>query len=444
MGSLVGCIHHQSLNLPYTKFQMRKSVILVLSLFSLVVSGQSLQYARSVVETLASDTFYGRGYVNQGEKKAALFIAQEFDTIGLKPIGGSFFHKFNTSVNSFPGKMRLTINDKRLKPGIDFLIEPGSPAIKGNFEVQMLSVQDMLMQSSLIEAFRNLTGKFLIISAYNPDIYSKEEQKKITEIIDYLKYSSELPIAGCILLTNSKLTWGGATYENIRPSFIVTNTEFEEIKNISIDVETTFFESYESQNVVGYLTGKHSDSLVLLVGHYDHLGMMGTKTIFPGANDNASGVAMLLSIANHYVRNPPNYNLIFIAFGGEEIGLVGARAFVENPPFDLSKIKFLLNFDISGTGEDGIQVVNGSVYKKQFDRLKQINDEKKLLHQVKVRGEACNSDHCLFHRKGIPCFYIYTLGGIQAYHDIYDRAETLSLTEFEDYFQLIREWIDGL
>src|SRR5690606_32142640 len=99
---------------------------------------------------------------------------------------------------------------------------------------------------------------------------------------------------------------------------------------------------------------------------------------------------------------------------------------------------------ISGTGDDGIQVVNGSVYPRKFEKLKNINDSEQLLKEVKVRGEACNSDHCMFHRKGVPSFFIYTLGGIQAYHDVNDKAETLPLTEFEDYFRLITRFIDEL
>ena len=153
---------------------------------------------------------------------------------------------------------------------------------------------------------------------------------------------------------------------------------------------------------------------------------------------------MLLNLAKQYQFNKPKHNTVFIAFGGEEIGLVGAKHFVENPLFDLGKVKFLINFDISGTGDDGIQVVNGSVYREEFDRLSQINNDQQLLKQVKIRGEACNSDHCIFHMKQVPCFFIYTLGGIQAYHDIYDKAETLPLTEFEDYFELMARFIDDL
>ncbi len=172
--------------------------------------------------------------------------------------------------------------------------------------------------------------------------------------------------------------------------------------------------------------------------------MMGRETMFPGANDNASGVALLLDLAKHYTSTKPSYTMVFITFAGEEIGLIGSTYFTEHPIVPLGKIKFLLNFDLAGTGEDGIQVVNGKIHQRKFDLITRLNDQNKFLKQVKIRGEACNSDHCMFHSKGVPCFFIYTLGGIQAYHDIYDRAETLPLTEYEDYFKLIVAFVKNL
>ena len=156
------------------------------------------------------------------------------------------------------------------------------------------------------------------------------------------------------------------------------------------------------------------DSTLVLTAHYDHLGLLGKKVYFPGANDNASGVAMLLSMARYYAKNPPEYNMVFLAFSGEEIGLLGSKAFIEQPLTDLSKIKFLVNFDLAGTGDEGIKVVNGTIFKTDFDRLQQLNERYHLLPKVEIRGEACNSDHCLFYAKGVPCFFIYTQGGIQS------------------------------
>ena len=91
-----------------------------------------------------------------------------------------------------------------------------------------------------------------------------------------------------------------------------------------------------------------------------------------------------------------------------------------------------------------MEITKHCIHKEKFDLLCEINSEENLLPQIKIRGEACNSDHCMFYRKGVPCFYIYTLGGINAYHDLNDKAETLPLTEFADYFRLITLFVNRL
>ena len=109
--------------------------------------------------------------------------------------------------------------------------------------------------------------------------------------------------------------------------------------------------------------------------------------------------------------------------------------------FPLNQINFLINLDLLGTGDDGIQVVNGSVYQSHFDKLVAINQQKNYLKDIKIRGKAANSDHYYFSEKGVPAVFIYTLGGIKAYHDIDDKAATLPLTEFEDCFRLITDFV---
>ncbi len=213
--------------------------------------------------------------------------------------------------------------------------------------------------------------------------------------------------------------------------------------NIELSIDSKYYPGYRTQNVIGVREGAiFPDSIIMVTAHYDHLGRMGKKTYFPGANDNASGVALLLNLAAT-LKNPQN-TLIFVAFGAEELGLLGSRHFIENQSVDLSRVKFLINLDITGTGDEGITVVNGSVFEKHIEMLKAINNQSNLLSQIKTRGEACISDHCFFYLAGVPCFYIYTLGGIKAYHDIYDRYQTLPLTEFEDLSHLFRLFIEKL
>jgi Zn-dependent M28 family amino/carboxypeptidase len=200
-------------------------------------------------------------------------------------------------------------------------------------------------------------------------------------------------------------------------------------------------EEYASRNVIAYLPAKKkSKKTIVYTAHYDHLGRMGTNTYFPGANDNASGTAMLLSMAAYFKKNPVDYNVLFIAFAGEEAGLVGSKHFVENPTFKLKKMSFLLNLDIMGSGEEGVTVVNATLYEKQFALLQEINKEKQLLTQVKLRGPAANSDHYWFTQFNVPAFFIYTMGPNKHYHDIFDTYEELSFVEYQDITTMLVEF----
>ena len=131
-------------------------------------------------------------------------------------------------------------------------------------------------------------------------------------------------------------------------------------------------------------------------------------------------------------------------FSGEEAGLLGSKYYSEHPLFPLSKIKFLTNLDLLGTGSEGIMAVNATVYKTQFEKLDSINNQKKYVTQIKQRGKVANSDHYWFSEKGVPCFFIYTLGGVTFYHDIYDLEKTLPLTDYVDVCKLLIEFNNAL
>jgi len=149
-------------------------------------------------------------------------------------------------------------------------------------------------------------------------------------------------------------------------------------------------------------------------------------------------------MANYFKNNPPDFNLLFVAFAGEEAGLVGSEYFVNNPPLKLKKIKFLFNLDIMGSGEDGVTIVNATLFEKEFQLLQDINTEKSLLNQVKSRGPAANSDHYWFTEKGVPAFFMYTMGTNKHYHDIFDTYEALSFAEYNDITTLLIEFVKRL
>lgn len=413
-------------------------VLILLS--STFLQAQDKAFAKGVIEKLASEEFHGRGYVKNGDGLAAKFIAEVYDSLGLEKINDSYYQKFNVGVNTLPKSLKVTVDKKMLQPGKDYLVEPASPSVHGSFKLKHISDEDLKNPKQLIRALTKEENIFVVFPPFD------RNNKNDVNLINFLRYEPESPVSGIIELTNNKLTWYGATWQAQRPSLFIDKSSFpENAKKITVNIKSAFEKEYQTQNIIGKIIGK-SDSVILITAHYDHLGRMGKNTYFPGANDNASGTAFMIDLARHYsnIDSLLPYTMVFIAFGAEEIGLLGSRHFVENPLIPLDRIKFLLNFDLAGTGDDGIQVVNGSVFKDKFNMLRQLNERYNLLPQVKIRGEACNSDHCPFYERGVPGFFIYTLGGIKAYHDIDDVAETLPLTEYEDYFRLITRFISTI
>lgn len=420
-------------------------ISLVFLFISLPFYGQDLDYTKAIIEKLASPDFVGRGYVEDGDKRAAEFIRSEYADIGLEKFGDDYFQHFNIDVNIFPGKMLLKVDNKIFEPGKDYLVDPMSSSVNGKYKTYVVRKEDLLVDEKVKEAVQNTVNKFLVIDEREFESANDEEKKKLNELINFLKYSPQIQTAGTIILTEEKLTWGASTFQLTKPIFILkSDQDFRKMNKVEVRIDAERVKNYETQNIIGYVKGEEiPDSFLVLTAHYDHLGKMGEDVYMPGANDNSSGVAMLLNLAKYFKENPPKYSIVFIALGAEELGILGAKYYTEKPQFGLSAIKFLVNFDLAGTGEEGIKVVNATLHNEAFSRLKELNRSNDLLVAVKPRGPACNSDHCMFHKKNVPCFYIYTLGGIQAYHDIYDRYETLPLTDFEDYVNLMIDFFNS-
>lgn len=407
---------------------------------------QVLPYARMVVDTLSAPAMHGRGYVRDGHLKAASFIAAEFRQMRLQSFGNGFFQEFEISVNTFPARVEVTAGDKALKAGSDFLVTPCSQTIIGEYPTHYLLKKEILDSRLLLKALQQARGKVLVI---DQDLFAEapdEERQKLNEVLTFLRQFKNNPAAATLFLSSDKLTWHIAQQACETPQITVKRDLLpEQVSTVTLRIESKFHQKLNTQNVIGLVEGKDPKKDILVFSaHYDHLGRLGDDAYFPGANDNASGVAMLLSLARFYAQpeNQPEQNILFIAFGAEEVGLLGSRHFVKNPLVPLDQIDFLVNLDITGTGDEGIKVVNGKVYQKEFEQLKALNKKHRLLPHISARGEACNSDHCFFHEAGVPSFFIYTLGGIQAYHDVDDKAATLPLTKFEELFSLLTLFVE--
>jgi len=369
---------------------------LLLLLITYKVPAQDLSAARKILNTLTSAAFWGRGYTNNGMEKTAAYLSDAFRTARLKPMDGKDFNQyFNYPANTFPGKMEVTINGKTLSPGRDFIIDPPSIGLKAT---ALLVKQDSTT-------------------------FISRENRLLVRLAD-------------------KLTWSVAQQtENYTGIQVDKKAISAEPRSITIDVENQFIPTFKASNICGIVKGtRNPDSVILMTAHYDHLGGMGKDTFFPGANDNGSGISLLLSLARYYAKNPAPYSIAFICFAGEEAGIMGSGYFTANPLIALNRVRFMINVDMVGTGSDGITVVNATLHPREFDLLKKINTQKNYLSKINSRGKAANSDHHFFTEKGVPAFFIYTQGGIAAYHDINDVAKTLPLNEFEDLFKLFKDF----
>lgn len=402
------------------------------------IYAQDLDYVRYVVKNLASKEMKGRGYVDDGDERTAHFIASQYKRFGLKPLLKNYFQEYHFSINTFPGKMLVMADGKELKPAYDYLVALSSPGREQPFGLRWL-LNDSLPSSERFWALHNEDHSQILVVT---DKYHKE-----------FADTNILKAGGYIFLrdSTSRLTWKASDGLKVKDYVVLQIREgviSSQTKIVYLAFENRFREKYKSRNVIGMIPGyAQPDSLVVITAHYDHLGMMGKNTMFPGTNDNASGVATLLDFARHFSipGNEPYYSMVFIATSGEEVGLLGAHFCAEAPPFDLPKVKFLLNFDMVGTGSEGIGLVNGDTLVNYARLIERINESRNYVKQIHRRGESCNSDHCPFFRKGVPSFFIYTVGKEWPYyHHPDDNEQGPPFTGYVGFFDLIRDFIKEL
>lgn len=394
---------------------------------------------RMYLDSLCSPRFSGRGYVNDGCNKAADYLQRRFQQIGLQPVNGNWMQDFAFDVNTFPDSCKVSIDGGVFEPGVDFLVDPASGKADGVFDIVYLTPKDFEGPERRSMTMGVVSGKASLLDF--PVTADKDT------LAMFASYERELMRYGPVIKRASgKLTWGVAGEALPYPSIEISRETWpDSAVSIELHVKNKLIRQHRARNVLGMVPAKGgSKEWIILSAHYDHLGMMGPDAMFPGANDNASGVAMLLTLAEHFAKNPVKRNILFIAFAGEEAGLKGSEWCAVDKPIDLAQVKLMINMDILGTGDDGIMVVNATEQEKVYDALVEANAKSARLAAVKKRGPACNSDHCPFVKRGVPAIFIYTLGGIAAYHDVFDKAETLPLSEFPDIFATLRDLVTTL
>ena len=194
-------------------------------------------------------------------------------------------------------------------------------------------------------------------------------------------------------------------------------------------------------NLVGLIRGKkHADRYLVVSAHYDHLGVR-NGVIYNGADDNASGTAAVLSMARWFKAHPPENSIIFALFDGEEAGLLGANAFVENPPVPIERIVADVNLDMVSRNVKGELYASGAspypVMKPLLDSVAAIAPVKLLLgHDTGIGQDNWiqQSDQGPFDSKKIPFVYF----GVEDHPDYHKPGDKVERIEPGFYYRCAR------
>lgn len=210
----------------------------------------------------------------------------------------------------------------------------------------------------------------------------------------------------------------------------------------------------QTANVVGYLDNKAEHSIVI-GAHYDHLGkgdqgssLMANSNgmIHNGADDNASGTAGLIELAKYYAKNgiTEKHNFLFIAFSGEELGLMGSKFYCDNPTIDLKSVNCMINMDMIGRYRLDKGVTIGGFGTSTFWGENSIAaaNEIKLNFNVDSSGVG-PSDHTSFYLKDIPVMFLFT-GGHQEYHKPTDDANLLNAEGEAKLLEFVTKMVERL
>lgn len=202
-----------------------------------------------------------------------------------------------------------------------------------------------------------------------------------------------------------------------------------------------------TRNVIGAVEGYAPGSLVV-GGHYDHLGWGGEGSLYRGtepmihngADDNASGTASVLELAQHFATQRPKHTMLFMAFSGEEMGLLGSAHWVEHPTRPLGDVRAMFNLDMVGRLQDSTRRLNiqgigtSPIWK---DAVSRYNDEEKFNLGLIEDGQG-SSDHSSFYTKNIPVLFFFT-GLHTDYHRPSDDADKLTYDGQETVTRYIAE-----
>jgi aminopeptidase YwaD len=444
---------------------------------------------RARVQYLASDSLEGRGSGTAGNRKAAAYIADLFAGWHLKPLGdqGTYFQNFEFVASVKPGPsnvLHLTFSDGRssalvmdqdFRPlGFTLDTTVSAPVVFAGYGI---SAQEKDYDDY---AGLDVRGKIVIVLRHAPGGSNPHgDYSRFTPLREKTRMARDHGAAALLIVTGPaddpdddimKLTYdqsfasSGLAAVSMKRAVLEsllseTGRKLSGIQDSINDLKKPICVEFggvtaslttevvkvkaTTANVVGLLQGSdasRSSQSVIIGAHFDHLGYGGEGSgsmtpdrheIHNGADDNASGTAGLLELAEACAAHREKFprSLLFIAFSGEEIGTLGSAYYVDHASLPLDSAMAMVNLDMIGRLKDNTLTLNGTGTSPVWDPLiKKLNtgDDGKERFTLKIVADGFGpSDHASFYRKDMPVLFFFT-GTHEDYHKPSDDWDKLN------------------
>ncbi|MGQ9846624.1 MAG: M20/M25/M40 family metallo-hydrolase [Bacteroidales bacterium] len=444
-------------------------VLFTICTFQIVFAQTDVNRIKKDVYILASDSFLGRKPATKGDSLSEAYILHQIQLTNAKTLADKGRHKvtFINNIEILPtNTLKVGKNDMQLKRDFVPAIFSKSTTLEAKPYFVGYGLYSKKGDSILYNHYvnQNIKGKWVVFLQGAPKSIKvpKREQSNRSKVL----IAKDMGASGVLIVTNTQQlpeqNFDKVSSDAGLPVIYITkecfnlmfknadtiikqanNKMFQPImSNINVKATTALKPIYAtSYNIVAITEGvddKLKNEYIVVGAHYDHLGMGGSESgsrmpdtvaVHNGADDNASGVAGVLELIRlvENAKQKPKRSIVWVFFTAEEMGLLGSREFVKNPPIQFDKIKAMINLDMIGRMNDSTPRLSisgtgtGDVFKHILDSLSQ-----HISFELKQNPDGNGpSDHASFYGKNIPVLFLNT--GIHTdYHTPFDDREKIN------------------
>ncbi|MFD2536806.1 M28 family peptidase [Sphingobacterium chuzhouense] len=434
--------------------------------------------AKKHLTLLASPEFEGRGTGQKGGEKTAHYLAEQFKSYGLKaPVNGDYFQPVNLVKVSYQVQ-RFVVNGTAYENDTDFFIQGDNKQAtyeaddivfvgygiqdKKHNDLAGVDIRDKVVLVINEGEPKDANGNSIVTGSKKMSEWASSRFKRVQELLkrnpktilatgDYVdqnmaRFGKRL-VGGRFSLDDGNNAVSGTTQAPVvnissrlaNELLAKRQTSLEQQKNTpstftiptKVDAEMGITkEKFADPNVLGLLEGSDlKDEIVVVVGHYDHDGILPDGTFFPGADDNGSGTVGVMELARVFAKakedgQGPRRSLLFIGLAAEEKGLLGSKFYVENPIFPIENTVACINMDMIGRIDDkhlngNHNYIHAIGLDKLSSELKQITEtanhtytQMELDYMYDDPKDPMRlyyrSDHYNFAEKGIPSAFFFS------------------------------------